>query len=266
MKTNRPCGGERLISNGWKTPAGIVPRFGILISALALSWTGLAIARTPAARPDAVVLLDQVRAALPTVPLRVEGELQARDRRGNITRIAPVELELNWGAPVPQAVYTVFDRFGAMQERMTVKWPEPGVARWSLERGDPPESVADPDWAAPVAGFDLTWADLSLSFLWWPDGEWAGAERVRGRFCEIIELTAPEDAATAYAGVRLWIDPETALLLQADALDRRGRAVRRVQVRSLLKIDEMWMVQNLDIYNHATRERVTLRVRDLNVL
>lgn len=266
MKTARPCGEERLVSKGWKTPAGIVPRFGILILTLTLSWAGLATARTTLVRPDPAALLDQVRAALPTVPLRVEGELQARDRRGNITRIAPVELDLNWGAPVPQAVYTVFDRFGSVQERMTVEWPEPGLARWSLERGDPPELVPDPDWAATVAGFDLTWADLSLSFLWWAGGRWVGSERIRGRLCEIIELTAPEDAATAYAGVRLWIDPETALLLQADALDRRGRAVRRVQVRSLRKIDEMWMVQNLDIYNHATRERVTLRVRDLDVL
>lgn len=214
---------------------------------------------------EADALLAQVRAALPNVPLRIEAELQARDRRGRITRVAPVEMALDWGGVVPCAVYTVFDRFGTPRERMTVEWQDNGAPQVVLERGDPLQVVAEPEPDATIGDFDLTWADLQWSFLWWPDGRRIGSERVRGRYCHIIELTAPETAFTAYAAVRLWIDPETALLLQADALDARGRAIRRVQVRSLRQIDDQWMVQNVDIFNHATRERVTLRVRDLTV-
>ncbi len=235
-----------------------------LIAALAV--LSCAVGTQSVAGSEADELLARVRSALPEVPLRIEAELQARDRRGTITQVAPVEMKLDWGAVVPRAVYTVFDRFGTPRERMTVEWPGNGDTRVVLERGDPLEEVADPEVDATIGTFDLTWADLQLPFLWWPNGRRVGSERVRGRYCHIIEITAPADAFTAYAAARLWIDPETALLLQADALDARGRAVRRVQIRSLRQIDEQWMVQNIDIFNHATRERVTLRVRDLDRL
>jgi negative regulator of sigma E activity len=117
-----------------------------------------------------------------------------------------------------------------------------------------------------IAGLDLDWADLSLSFLWWDGARVIGSERVRGRFCHIVDLKAPEGQVSRYAGVRLWIDPETSLLMQADAYDARNRPVRRLQVKSLRKIDDIWMVQNLDIFTQPSRDRVTLRVRNVKAL
>ncbi len=216
--------------------------------------------------PDGEQLMMQVRMALPYHPLRISGELQSRDRRGNIVRVNPVEMQLEWGAEPPTALYMVRDRFGTETERLRISWRPGQPAEYTHARGDPPEPEPLDDLNQSIDGLNLNWADLSLSFLWWPEARVIGSERVRGRFCHIVDLTAPEGEATQYAGVRLWIDPETSLLMQADAYDERNRPIRRLQVKSLRKIDELWMVQNLDILDHRTRERVTLRVRDLEIM
>ncbi len=210
-------------------------------------------------------LMERVRLSLPTVPLHISGELQSRDRRGNIVRVTPVEMRLAWGDFVPHAEYTVFDRFGAVRERLRIEWPAPGTMRHTWWTGSPLEEQELTDLSQLVDGLEVSWSDLSLTFLWWKGARRVGSERVRGRVCEIVELPVPADAGLAFERVRLWIDPEVNLLMRADTLDRRGRMIRRIEVRSLRKIDEIWMIQNLDILSRDSRERVTLRVRDVEL-
>lgn len=209
-------------------------------------------------------LMERVRLSLPAAPLQISGELQSRDRRGNIVRVTPVEMRLAWGDFVPHAEYTIFDRFGATQERLRVEWPSPGVTHHTWWTGSPLEERPLMDLSQAVNGLDLSWSDLSLTFLWWEGARRVGSERVRGRSCEIVEIPAPPDAGVTFDLVRLWIDPEVNLLMRADTLDQRGRMIRRIEVRSLRKIDDIWMIQNLDILSRDSRDRVTLRVRDLD--
>lgn len=251
---------RRKVSNDWKISLFRLPTIGKLALASFLLPIGL---------PEAEggdELMAQVRAALPTIPLQLSGELQSRDRRGNIVRVTPVEMNLDWGAATPQAQYMVLDRFGATQEKLHVKWPDRATPEFSWWSGDPltEQSLADLDQS--IAGLDLTWADLSWSFLWWDGARRIGSERVRGRYCEIVELPAPADQGYSFEAVRLWIDPGVGLFMRADTVDRRGRTLRRIEVRSLQRIDDLWMIQNLDLLNQQTRERVTLRIRDLEAV
>jgi len=224
---------------------------------------------------EAAQLMREVRAALPDFPVEISGELQARDRRGTIVRVLNLDMQLDWGGIPATAEYLVRDRFGDPLERLSLQWPVMGglpAASWTAGEG---ELQPFPDLNTSIAGLDLHWADVTLTFLWWNNGRIRGQERIRGRYCTIIELPAPEGHAPEgqvreggqvprYAKVRLWVDPETKLLMQADALDQRGRVLRRIQVKSLQKIDDLWMIQNLDMFNYQTRERITLRVRSLD--
>jgi hypothetical protein len=219
---------------------------------------------------EAAQLMREVRAALPDFPVEISGELQARDRRGTIVRVLNLDMQLDWGGIPATAEYLVRDRFGDPLERLSLQWPVMGglpAASWAAGEG---ELQPFPDLNTSIAGLDLHWADVTLTFLWWNNGRIRGQERIRGRYCTIIELPAPEGQVREggqvprYAKVRLWIDPETKLLMQADALDQRGRVLRRIQVKSLQKIDDLWMIQNLDMFNYQTRERITLRVRSLD--
>ena len=251
---------RRKVSNDWKTPLFRLPTIGKLALASFLLPIGL---------PKAMggeALMAQVRAALPTIPLQLSGELQSRDRRGNIVRVTPVEMELDWGAAIPQARYMVLDRFGRTQEKLHVMWPDRATPEFAWWSGDPLTEQPLEDLDQSIAGLDLTWADLSWSFLWWDGAERIGSERVRGRYCEIVELPAPTDQGYPFEAVRLWIDPAVGLFMRADTVDRRGRTLRRIEVRSLQRIDDLWMIQNLDLLNQRTRERVTLRIRELEAV
>jgi hypothetical protein len=276
MKKKVPTIGKKRpkVSNDWKKPRVFfqrlenrpffLPTIGKCLLLLFLIG-GLPVAGR-AEWPDGAELMARVRAALPAVPLEMSGELQARDRRGNMVRMLPVEMRLDWGGQPPTAQYVVRDRFGAESERLQLAWPAPGEMTFALFAGDPPVAVEEADLQRSIAGLDLYWSDLTLAFLWWEDAEVAGTERVRGRSCYVVDVPAPPGAQSPYAGVRLWIDQEANLMMQADAYDRRNRMMRRLQVKSLRKIDEIWMVQNLDMLSSATRERVTLRVRHLRAL
>lgn len=251
-------------SNDWKSGRVALPTIGSLVLVAALVFGAVAPAAGQVADGDQ--LMARVRAALPYIPLRINGELQSRDRRGNIVRVTPVEMELDWGAATPTALYIIRDRFGSELERLRISWALDGGAVYEYAQGDPPESAPLNDLNQSISGLDLDWADLSLSFLWWSGARIVGSERVRGRFCHIVDLQAPVNEVGRYTGVRLWIDPETSLLMQADAYDASTRLARRLQVKSLRKIDDIWMVQNLDIFTPSSRERVTLRVRKLKAL
>jgi hypothetical protein len=85
--------------------------------------------------PDGDQIMMQVRAALPYVPLRLTGELQSRDRRGQIVRVTPVEMELDWGAQPPTALYIIRDRPGRRTGRRSMPMrggTQPRRRRWRI--------------------------------------------------------------------------------------------------------------------------------------
>jgi hypothetical protein len=223
---------------------------------LLLAWPG------GAAASEAGRLMAQVRAALPAVPVTLEADLQERDRRGRIVRAVPMVLTWDWGARPPAAAYEVRDRFGEPLAGLRAAWPREAAAEYVWTAGAAAGQVAT-NLHGRVAGLDLTWADVTLPFLWWDDGEVLGSDRVRGRSCVVVALRPPAVAVTRYPEVRLWIDPETSLVMQADALDAEGAVVRRMVVKSLQKIDELWMIQNLDLLDPGGDAWVTLRVRNM---
>ena len=51
------------------------------------------------------------------------------------------------------------------------------------------------DLVAPIEGTDISWMDLSLSFLWWPDAVLSGREDVKGRDCLVVDTFEPQGIA-----------------------------------------------------------------------
>lgn len=213
--------------------------------------------------PSAQDLLAQVRAALPDAPMDVQARYQSKSRRGDIENEGRVDIHTEWGAAVPTARYVLRDLFGEEQQRFEISWDMNGGASCSLSTGNPPVEVEIPDPTAPVAGMDFSWADLSFSFLWWKDARIAGTEKKKGRLCKVVDLIAPEPETGEYAGMRLWIDPEIGLLLQAEGYNRKNERIRRMEIKSFKKIDDLWTIQDLDVESFPSRHKTLLRVRDV---
>jgi hypothetical protein len=232
----------------------------VLLASAGAASADIPAGAAPAAVPEADALLDQVVARLPTEPLQIGGELRSDPRGGKPGRRCQVQLRLEYGANPPFARYTIMDAFGEDLEQITLFRPRQAAVSWHYARGYPLKDAPLPDPRLPVQGTDLTWSDLSLSFLWWRNARLTGLESVLDRECYEIEAPAPAGEPAPYAAVRMWIDRKYLMLVRAEGLDPAGRPIRRIAVKSIKKIDEEWMVKDLEITSLPEKTRTILQI------
>ena len=97
-----------------------------------------------------------------------------------------------------------------------------------------------------VRDTDISYEDLSLRFLYWPNARVAGEDNKLTRRCWVIDVT-PGKADSQYGRVRLWIEKNSSTLLQAEAYDEAGKFARRFTVRSGQKIGDQWFLKQMRI-------------------
>ena len=240
------------------------------IAIVTLATVSLTSALTLAESPDADVdpdeppisadaLLENVLQRFPSEPVDIHGEMVVRRRRGAAIRRVPFTMNVDWGADPSRFRCQVLD--------------DEGDVRWELELqlrpGNRPEIMAkegEPaDLVGAIGSTDLTWADLSLSFLWWRGGRIVGTDRAKGRDCYLVDVPAPAWGVelTGYSRVRLWIDQSLHMLLRADAFDADDKHVRSLWVRSLKKTNERWMIKDMEIRRYPSIHRTRLRIHEV---
>ena len=231
---------------------------------LAAGCAALAAAQSPRIpeMPPARELLNNVILALPDIPLRITGDLTARARPGAAESRKGVEMLLDWHADPPFARYTIRDAFGGAQSHLAITWAQPRTPEFNYFEGQPLQAAPLPDLVAPIPGTDISWMDLSLSFLWWPNAETAGREDVRGRSCWVVDVPAP-DAFAGCSGVRIWIDPRINILLKAEAYGADDKPIRRLEVKSFKKINDRWVIKDIELTGLPARSKTLLRVRNV---
>ncbi len=213
--------------------------------------------------PPAEAIMQNVIAALPSTPLRVQAQLQSKSPSGRKEASLNAEMWLDWGARPPAARYTLRDAFGASLEALALVWKEAGEMDYMFYRGSPLTGAPLPNLYDSIQGTDISWIDLSLSFLWWPYGQTVGVEEIKGRSCYLIDVPSPLRETNTYARVRLWIDPQASVMLQAVAYDLSQAPVKRVEVKSFKKINKMWMIRDLEVQSFPSKHRTLLRVRNV---
>ncbi len=212
-------------------------------------------------------LLRLVRDAIPRESMEIKARIRARStqERGGSTVYAEVLLHSATG--LPSAVYTVADAFGGSVEQLIVNRDPDQPPNYRYRAGDPLKEGDVPDLFSRIKSTDLTWVDLSLSYLWWPGGETIGAETIRNRFCYIIEMPAPGDGTSDVSVFRLWVDPKIPMLIQAEGYNADGDRTRRLRVDSFKKVSGIWLVKDINVQRFgADGGRSNLRFMDLKVL
>lgn len=211
------------------------------------------------ALPGAAELMEQVRAQLPPMPLRLTGTVRTRQNRQQQDR--RLVSELRFGDRIPQASYTLSDLFGDAIIRVQVSWPqgEPVFAQWDAEGNPLPAPLPSDE----VSDTGLTWSDLALDFLWWPEAEVLGRDQVKGRAAVVLRLTAPPERKDV-ARVKLWVDERARFIVRAELLDAEGNLRRRIEVDSIKKVrEDLWMVKDLIIYDRVARRHIGIRFEDV---
>lgn len=127
------------------------------------------------------------------------------------------------------------------------------------------EKMAPAQFDRKVRGTSVTYEDLALKFLYWPNASVIGEENIRTRNCWKLQLRAPS-RDSQYANVWLWIDKNSGALMRMEGYNVKGQLVRRFEVVSAQKIDNRWFlkqmrVEELEPGTSKVRSRTYLEIK-----
>lgn len=199
--------------------------------ALNLLSLGLALALRAAPLPAAKDILDSVRLQQAQQQLELQGQLREGDK------VIPFRL-IQTG---PVIRYAFSDPDEALQLRL-------GDSDSRLEEvtREGVEKITAAQFDHKVRGTGVTYEDLALKFLYWPDARVTGENSIRTRNCWKVELKAPS-RQSQYSNVYLWVDKNSGALMRMDGFDWKGQLAKRFEVVSAQKIEGRWFLKQMRI-------------------
>jgi Outer membrane lipoprotein-sorting protein len=116
-----------------------------------------------------------------------------------------------------------------------------------------------------VRGTAITYEDLALKFLYWPNARVLGADYIRTRNCWKMQLRAPANDSQ-YGSILLWVEKDSGALMRMEAFDRAGKLVKRFEVVSAQKIEGRWFlkqmrVEAIDAQSNRVAARTYLEIK-----
>ena len=190
-----------------------------------------AVAARGQAPPSAKEILDQVRLQQSGQQLDLQGQLRsdATVIPFRITQTGPV-IRYTFANP-PEVVQL---RLGDNGSRLDLV-NENSTKKFAASRLDD-----------KIGGTGITYGDLALKFLYWPDAQVVGADSLRTRSCWKLRLTAPEKDSP-YRSILLWVDKESGAIMRMEAYDSKGTLSKRFEVVSAQKIDGRWFLKQMRV-------------------
>lgn len=187
--------------------------------------------------PDAREILKEVRAAQAAQHRTLQGRL----RTGPKT--IPFQLTVSDGTMRWQFVdppQTLILRLGE-RDSLLEEIGKGGAQKISPARFDD-----------PVRDSDISYEDLMMRFLYWPDAAVEGEQTMILQKCWIVRVQPPGRNDSQYAKVKLWIAKENGALMQAEAFSPEGKLARRFKVISGQKTsDGLWILKQMRIETPA---------------
>ena len=113
----------------------------------------------------------------------------------------------------------------------------------------------------PVAGTDLTYEDLALRFLYWPDAKLEGIEKVGGQDCYKIRIDKPKGAAGRYEVVYVWVHTKFGAFMRIRGHDQNGGLLKEFQVEDIMQVaKDTWTLRKMQVSSHdpATGRRTSI--------
>lgn len=123
-------------------------------------------------------------------------------------------------------------------------------------QGQKSTKFADSKIGQDISGTDLSYEDLSLRFLYWPDPEIVGQEKIKLQDCYIVEVYNPDLNQGNYAVCRLWIHKKAAALMKVKAFDKKGKHVKTFEVSDLMKVKGDYVMEKMKV-ERIKDDRVT---------
>jgi len=193
----------------------------------------VALARFDAAAPppSAKEILESVRMLETRQQLDLDGQLRQNDI------VVPFHLTQTG----PAIRYSFSDPEETLELRLSEN-----SSRLDLVTNEGSEKFPAEKLNEKIRGTGVTYEDLALRFLYWPNGRVLGDETVHARSCWKLQLAAPT-ADAQYANVFLWVDKKSGALMRMEGYGADGKLTKRFEVVSTQKIDNRWFLKQMRV-------------------
>ena len=181
--------------------------------------------------PPAREILDSVRLLESQQQLDLNGQLRQDDV------IIPFRLIQN--GPLIRYSFTSPD------EVLQLRLGENG-SRLEVVSGNGSETVPGSKLDQKIRGTGVTYEDLSLKFLYWPNAQVVGEQNVRTRECWKLQLHAPS-RQSQYSNLFIWIDKGSGALMRMEGYDWDGQITKRFEVTAAQKIEGRWFLKQMRV-------------------
>lgn len=209
-----------------------------MLKQIALNFlsVAVAVALNAAPLPAAKDILDSVRLQQSQQQLELEGQLRENDKiiPFRLTQTGPV-IRYSFSDPDETLQLRLGDNDSRLEE----------VTRSGVEK------ITAAQFDHKVRGTGVTYEDLALKFLYWPDARVTGENSIRSRNCWKVELKAPS-RQSQYSNVYLWVDKDGGALMRMDGFDWKGQLAKRFEVISAQKIEGRWFLKQMRIEEFAS--------------
>ena len=192
---------------------------------------GLGAVSAISAPPSAREILESVRLQQAQQQIELEGQLREGDQ------VIPFRL-IQTG---PVVRYSFSNPDEALQLRLGEN-----DSRLEEVTREGVEKITPAQFDRKVRGTGVTYEDLALKFLYWPDARVTGENSIRTRNCWKLELKAPS-RQSQYSNVYLWVDKNGGALMRMEGFDWKGQLAKRFEVISAQKIEGRWFLKQMRI-------------------
>jgi len=170
-------------------------------------------------------------------------------------RSGPKKLVFQLDLDGPLVRYSFQNPLRVLQLRLSDK----GATIEEVTKSGSSKKVSPARWDEGVYGTDLTFEDISLQFLYWPEAELKGEEKILSRPAWKIRLSAP-NSQSQYSVVDLWIDKETGAFTKAEGYDKEGKLLRSFKLIQAQKINGTWFLKQMRIDKTGSPTKTYLEV------
>ncbi len=113
------------------------------------------------------------------------------------------------------------------------------------------EKIMPAQFDHKVRDTGVTYEDLALKFLYWPNARVMGDDSIQLQDCWKLELKAP-NRQSQYSNVRLWVAKDAGALMKLEGYDWSGKLAKRFTVVSGQKIEGRWFLKQMRIEEFDT--------------
>ncbi len=183
------------------------------------------------AAPSAQEILAAARAQVARQEVEVQGQLREND--------TIVPFRLTQSGPV------IRYSFANPEEALQLRLGDAGSQLEEITR-EGVDKIAGREFEQKVRGTAITYEDLALKFIYWPDARVVGDDYINTRRVWKLELQPP-GRESQYSRVFLWCEQQSGALMRMQGFDRNGNAVKRFEVVSVQKLEGRYFLKQMRI-------------------